>query len=181
MEDATLTVRRARPNDADEIARVYVESWQDTYAGILPQRLLLAMSPQRHRERWRMVIGRPGPERVLVAELGREHVIGMTSYGPARDGTLGYDGEIYTLYVDPAHYGRGTGRLLMRGAFEELRARGFHNCIIWAHARNPARFFYERMGGRIRAERTGRMMSSDVPETAFGWNELAILERSPAR
>ena len=34
------------------LARIYVESWQDTYAGILPHGLLAAMSVKNHTARW---------------------------------------------------------------------------------------------------------------------------------
>ena len=34
------------------LARIYVESWQDTYAGILPHSLLAAMSIKTHTARW---------------------------------------------------------------------------------------------------------------------------------
>ena len=102
----------------------------------------------------------------------------MTSFGPSRDGGLDFDGEVYTLYVDPAFYGRGSGRALLRGAFTALRKRGHSSCVIWAHAKNPARFFYEAMGGRLVAERTAHMMGDAVPENAFGWRRLALAERS---
>ena len=104
----------------------------------------------------------------------------MTSFGPPRDGTMGFDGEVYTLYVDPSFYGRGGGRVLMRGAFATLRKRGKSSCIIWAHAKNPVRFFYEAMGGRLIAERTAQMMGDAVLESAFGWHALALSERSKA-
>ena len=105
----------------------------------------------------------------------------MTSFGSARDRALGFDGEIYTLYVDPDHIGCGTGRALLRSAFLNLRQQGFTSCVIWAHAKNNARFFYEKMGGRLIAERTARMMGDTVPETAFGWNKLALAEKSAVR
>jgi hypothetical protein len=53
--------------------------------------------------------------------------------------------------------------------------------VIWAHARNHARFFYEAMGGRLIAERSAKLMNETVPEVAFGWKTLALAERSPAR
>ena len=70
---------------------------------------------------------------------------------------------------------------LLNAAFAVLRQRNFASCIIWAHAGNNARFFYETMGGRLVAERTARMMGDAVPETAFGWKTLALAERSHAK
>lgn len=116
-----------------------------------------------------------------MAESTRQGIIGMTSLGPSRDDGLGFDGEIYTLYVDPAFFGRGIGRALLKGAFQELRNGGMTSCVIWAHARNNARFFYEAMGGRLIAERTVNLMGEPVPEAAFGWKTLAVAERSAAR
>jgi predicted N-acetyltransferase YhbS len=180
MDDLALTIRVARPKDAAEIARVYIESWHDAYAGILPNRLLCAMTQNGQTARWRAAIRARGRESVFVAEAARFGLVGMTSFGPARDGSLSLDGEIYTLYVDPAFYGRGAGRALMQGAFASLRKRGHSSCVIWAHAKNPVRFFYEAMGGRLIAERTMQMMGDPVPENAFGWRRLTLAERSRA-
>ena len=96
---------------------------------------------------------------------------------PTRDRDIGFDSEVYTLYVDPSFYGRGAGRQLLSGAFAQLRKRGFRACVIWAHARNNARFFYEAKGGRLVAERTAKMMGDAVPEVAFGWKTLTLAER----
>jgi ribosomal protein S18 acetylase RimI-like enzyme len=180
MDQAPIAVRPARPEDAGQIARVYIESWQDTYPGILPHRLLCAMTPRGQTARWSAAIRAKGRESVLVAECRGLSIVGMASFGPARDGTMGFDGEVYTLYVDPSFYGRGSGRALMRAAFATLRKRGQSSCIVWAHAKNPARFFYEAMGGRLIAERTAQMMGDTVQESAFGWPALALSERSKA-
>ena len=181
MNEPALRIRLARPDDAEAVARVYVESWHDTYAGILPKRLLCAMTPHGQAARWRAAISANRREQVLVAESGQYGIIGMSSLGPCRDTVLGYDGEVYTLYVDPGFLGRGAGRALLRGGFASLRGRGFSSCMVWAHARNPARFFYEAMGGRLIAERVQQMMGDAVPEAAFGWRTLALMERSAAR
>ena len=74
--------------------------------------------------------------------------------------------------------GRGVGRALLAGAFAALSERGHARCVIWAHAGNPARFFYEAMGGKLIAERTTSMMGVPVPEIAFGWTKLALAEAS---
>jgi GNAT superfamily N-acetyltransferase len=174
MDQLTVSVRQARVEDATQVARVYIDSWHDTYAGILPNRLLCAMTPKGQAARWRAAIRARGRESVLVAECGKYGVIGMTSFGPSRDSALGLDGEVYTLYVDPAFYGCGSGRALLQGVFASLRKRGQSSCVIWAHAKNPARFFYEAMGGKLMAERTVQMMGDSVPENAFGWRKLSL-------
>src|SRR5471032_374942 len=105
MEDLALSVRTARPDDASDLARIYIDSWQDTYAGVVSHALLSAMSHKSHAARWQAAI--KGPGTVLVAEDAHFGPIGLCSLGAARDSGVGFDGEIYTLYVDPAFQGHG--------------------------------------------------------------------------
>ena len=170
-------IRKARPADAEAVARIYVESWRDTYPLVLPGRVLRGMTIEGQSARWRNAIALAVREAVYVAEDEKGRVVGMTSMGRARDPGIGYDAEIYTLYVDPLLTGRGVGRLMLAGAFAALAERGHTRCVIWAHAGNPARYFYEAMGGALVAERTTSMMGVTVPEVAFGWQRLALTEK----
>jgi ribosomal protein S18 acetylase RimI-like enzyme len=169
-----LRVRTARPADAADLARIYIESWQDTYAGVISHNLLSGMSVKAHTARWQASIknmDRHGA--ILVAEETQFGPIGLCSLGKARDKGVGFEGEIYTLYVDPAFLGRGAGRALLSGAFETLKDHKLKSCLIWAHARNNACFFYEAMGGLRVAMRTTRLMGELTPEIGFGWKRLA--------
>ena len=171
MDDLALSVRSARPEDAADLARIYIESWQDTYAGVIAHSVLGAMSHKSHTARWQTTI-RNGSA-VLVAEDAKAGLLGLCSLGAARDAGLGFEGEIYTLYVDPSFLGRGVGRALLAGAFASFKDRQLRSCLIWAHAKNNACFFYEAMGGRRVATRTTRLLGELTPEIGFGWRQLA--------
>lgn len=177
MNTLALHIRQARLDDAADVAQVYIDSWHDTYPGVLPSALLRAMTPRGQTTRWQAAIRTQGRETVLVAD-SRHGIIGMASAGPSRDRELGFDGEIYTLYVDPSYFGLGIGRALMSGAFAALRQNGMSSCVVWAHAKNHARFFYEAMGGRLIAERAAKLMGEPCPEVAFGWRVLALAEHA---
>jgi GNAT superfamily N-acetyltransferase len=172
MDELALSVRQARPADAADLARIYIESWHDAYAGILPHRLLSAMSAKGQAQRWQQTMRGPGA--VLVAEDANHGPIGLASLGPARDKGLGLDGEIYTLYVDPAFLGRGAGKLLLAASFAALTEKKYRSCVIWAHARNNACYFYEAMGGKRVGTRLTRLMGEETPELAFGWKRLLV-------
>ena len=173
VNDLALSLRQARPSDAADLARIYVESWQDTYAGILPHTLLSGMSVKTHTARWQSQLQAQGS--VIVVE-DREHgLVGLSSLGSARDRGLGFEGEVYTLYVDPGFFGLGVGRTLLHGAFAALKERKLNSCLIWSHARNNACFFYEAMGGQRVAERLTRLGGEPTPEVAFGWKRLATV------
>ena len=174
MNDLALSIRQARPGDAADLARIYISSWQDTYAALLPHSMLGGMSHTVHAQRFAGAIRRGG---VILAEDGNEGVVGLASLGTARDSGLGFDGEIYTLYVDPAFLGRGAGAALLHGAFASLKDRAFSSCVIWSHAQNNACFFYEAMGGKRVGARDTRLAGTGLTEIAFGWKALAV----PAR
>lgn len=172
MDDLALSIRQARPADAADLARIYIESWHDAYAGILPHSLLSAMSHKGQAQRWQQTMRGPGA--VLIAEDAKFGPIGLASLGPARDKGLGLDGEIYTLYVDPVFTGMGAGRRLLTSSFAALTEKKYRSCVIWAHARNNACYFYEAMGGRRVGTRTTQLMGAETQEVAFGWQRLLV-------
>ncbi len=115
-----MIVRRARPDDARAIAAVHVQTWQAAYAHVLPAGFLASLEPERREPGWRDSIGR-GDTVVVAEEEGA--VFDFAAAGPARgeDGV----GELYAIYVDPAAWGTGAGRELMRAALGALAESGY--------------------------------------------------------
>ncbi|MFO1236095.1 MAG: GNAT family N-acetyltransferase [Alphaproteobacteria bacterium] len=174
MSANAFCVRAALRDDATAIARIFVESWRESYAGLLPANYLVRLSEVRQRLLWTREIVHAGPrDGVVVAEHETYGVIGFASFGPARDSAVGYDGEVYTIYVDPNHLGGGVGHALIRAAFARLTADGFRSAVVWALKGNPARYFYENEGGRLVAERPGAIAGKPVREIAFGFADIA--------
>ncbi len=171
-----LTVRTAIPSDAAGIAEIHVETWRDAYAGILPDNVLLGLSEDRYAAQWRRHLAH---DRVKVAVDNRHGMIGFGSAGRARDSRLPYDGEIYTLYVRPDFQGRGVGGKLLIALFESLMREGIDSALLWVLADNPARFFYEAMGGKWAAVRDETLWGVTLPERGYAWANLAqAIERS---
>ena len=44
MMTANIAVRPSTPSEASRLAEIYVETWRTTYAGMLPDNVLLRMS-----------------------------------------------------------------------------------------------------------------------------------------
>ncbi len=172
------TIRRACAGDAAAIARVEVETWRETYAGVLPDRMLLGMSERRLTAGWRDTIARAGAaQHVAVADCRGVGVVGFGSCGPMRTGALPYDGEVFTLYVLPDYQGRGIGRALLAKLFATLAGAGRRSALIWVLADNPSRFFYHAMGGALVAVRRERQWGTVLGEMAYGWRDLARAAR----
>ena len=106
MDELALSIRQARPADAADLARIYIESWHDAYAGILPHSLLSAMSHKGQAARWQQTMRGPGA--VLIAEDAKIGPIGLASLGPARDKGLPGWRDLYALCGSGLHrHGRG--------------------------------------------------------------------------
>jgi GNAT superfamily N-acetyltransferase len=127
------------PEDAAGVARVQVRSWQAAYAHVFTSEDLASLSVGQRAEAWRK-----WPS--LVAEVDGG-IVGFVSVGACRD--PGEDGELYALYVDPAHGGRGVGQALIRAGEDRLRELGHEEASLWMLEDNPrARLFYEAAGWR---------------------------------
>jgi GNAT superfamily N-acetyltransferase len=165
-------VRPATPADADAIARVHLRTWQGAYAHVFPPETLASISHERRAEHWRRIL--PTAPATLVAEVDGE-VVGFASAGPSVDADGEGVGELYALYVEPAHWDAGIGRELGVAADDALRALGFDEATLWVLEDNPrARRFYEAGGWRVDGTtRTGRHLGVETPEVRYR-KDLAI-------
>jgi ribosomal protein S18 acetylase RimI-like enzyme len=178
-----LTVRRATPEDANEIVRINIDGWRQAYAGIMPDDVLASMDVTDRTERYRARMSRPGPFENLVVVNG-DRIIGYVAVGPYRlgqhDGLLSRRiGEVVAIYVDPPRWGTGAGRVLMDAALRRLTERGFESVRLWVLADNShARRFYERAG--FTPDGTRASYPVDRPDgTVVGLPELRYTRRLP--
>ena len=171
---APVSLRPARPADAAAIARVHVETWRAAYAGIVPDAYLVSMTESKQALQWNNTIRRAvAPETVLAAEstdLPGGRIVGFGSCGRAR-GQPG-SGEIFTLYVAPDWQGQGIGHRLLEALFARLHGGGLNQAVVWVLSGNPARFFYEALGGRRIAERKERFAGVELAEAGYAWPDL---------
>ena len=96
--------------------------------------------------------------------------------------TLRDDKRLQRARLDPLRNSRGAELLtrpidLARKWSYVTDVRLHKGCLVWSHAQNNARFFYEAMGGQKIAERTTRLGGAPVPEVGFGWKRLAVQPR----
>jgi ribosomal protein S18 acetylase RimI-like enzyme len=166
-----IRARAAREADAQKIADIYIETWRTTYAGSLPDRVLIGMSNERQAVYWTRAI-RSGGEIVGVAEDDEAGIVAVGSAGTNRSRSSTLEGEVYTLYVQPDFQNQGIGEQLLAFLFGEIKTRGLRSAVIWVLAANPSRFFYETMGGKRVGEREEEMWGVKLREIAYGWPDL---------
>jgi GNAT superfamily N-acetyltransferase len=152
-----LGIRRARAEDALEVAQVHVRAWQQAYAGLIDAGYLAALRPEGRAAGYWFGEQEPGgPEAIVAVEAGA--IRGFATFGPCRDEDNPAAGEIFALYVDPVHWRGGVGRRLLGEARRRLRERGHDEAVLWVLVGNEAgERFYEADGwARDGGERTER-------------------------
>lgn len=164
-------IRPATLMDAAAIARVHVSSWRSTYQGLLTDEFLASLSEGHYADRWKRVIA-DGKSKVYVADE-ETGVVGFASGGRERAGEKGYEGELYAIYVIGSAQRRGLGRELVRATVGGLRGLGFDDLLIWVLRDNqPARAFYERLGGVYVRSQPITIGSITLDEVSYGWRSL---------
>ncbi|MER6074153.1 GNAT family N-acetyltransferase [Streptomyces sp. NPDC001817] len=148
MDEPPTYVRPMDLADCDRVSEIRIRGWQHAYRGLMPQAYLdgLGVAADAERRRARFAQG-DGSVVNLVAERAGE-VLGWAAFGPYRDGEVRTaDAELYAIYVDPAHLGRGCGGALLSASVEQCSS--YPRVLLWVLKENAAaRRFYERAGFR---------------------------------
>jgi ribosomal protein S18 acetylase RimI-like enzyme len=170
----SFVVFPAGPSDAEDLARVHVASWRETYRGLLSDAFLARMSEPGFTRRFRRDLSEP--KGVILAAADRYGLVGYTQGGASRRGIAG-EAEIATLYILRQAQGQGLGGRLMTETARALAAQGATSLMISVLRDNiRARGFYEHLGGEPEAARQepgpgGRLLY----EVAYRWRDIAML------
>lgn len=144
---SSYSVRPAAPRDAKAIAEIHVASWQTAYKDLMPEEDLKNLSVEKRQAFWREAIEYSEPQLLVATEA--EELVGFVGFDRSRDkGTKSTTGEIWALYVAPAHWRKGAGLALWDGAREGLKEEGCTQVTLWVLLGNErALGFYERAAG----------------------------------
>ena len=138
-----VSIRQAVAADAEPLAHLHLDVWDDAYTGLMPQGIL---DDRREKvaervARWEEILGRSEPTWLAEDEEG---LVGFASCGPARDNDMEELLELYALYVRASYWGTGVGYALFETTV------GDSACYLWVLAANErAISFYERQGFRL--------------------------------
>lgn len=179
-----MVVRAAGCGDAAAVARIHVDAWRATYRGLVPDAYLAALSYARREEWWRGILCDGGlavrRQCAFVADEPGGEVAGFAHGGLATGDEPDFQGELYSLYLLPTAQRRGTGRALLTAVMARLAADGVTSLLAWVLAENqPARRFYEALGGVPVRSRTIEIGGAMLAEVAYGWSDTrAVVGRA---
>lgn len=179
MDAEQIKIRPAKSEDAGEIAKVHIETWQASYTGIFPEDKLAELD-QEHEvrtERWHANILNPEQMPALfVAETENGKIVGFAGGGKQNNPDYPYDSEIFMIYILPEFQRRGLGQRLMSATAKKLQALGYRSLMLWVLQENEeSRRFYEKLGGKFIGRDEYLRWDETHALTAYAWDSLDAL------
>jgi ribosomal protein S18 acetylase RimI-like enzyme len=174
----SILIREAAVEDSAALAKVQVDSYRASYAGLLPQSFLDGFSYDAQTGDWRELLSGESPDIVLVGETDDGEIVGYALSRKLQGDTD--QAELVALHVQRSHHRQGIGRKLMRESARRLQEQGAQSLMLWVLAENPARQFYERLGGKLAGEQT--ITPADgvtAQEVRYRWTHIKkLIEKS---
>ncbi len=93
-----------------------------------------------------------------------------------------YEAELVALHIRQAFQRQDVGRKLVSAVSQALMAQGCCSLFVWVLDRNPARAFYEKLGGVLVTEKpweNNRDFGVEISEVAYGWQDIRSLSNIP--
>jgi len=166
-------LRRAIVDDADAIARVQVESWRSTYAGIVPEDYLQSLDVEDRTASWAKHL-LDGSMLAFVA-LDVVGIFGFVCGGKLRGELASFDAELYAIYLLRRSQRCGAGTALTTSLAAAIRSEGYKGMAVWVLEKNlPAVGFYRRLGAIQIAEKPIDIGGAALIELALGWPTLQL-------
>lgn len=160
-------LRVAEASDARALAQVFVSSWRGGYGGIVAPEVLDALEVASVAD-WLTPLVTADGTTTSVVEAIDGSLCAFCRFGTDRD--VPGIGQIYGLYVDPTHQGRGLASALLRSSIASLAGQGCSTVCLWVFAANErAQRLYRSFG--FVPDGTGRI------EDAYGASEIRMVLR----
>jgi len=147
MLSGELELRRARVQDAADIAAIHRASWLSwSELGLWPAGIADAVDAAAALEAWRKRLVRD-EERTWVWQRGAD-VIGFARAGHSRDDDAAQTtGELCSMHLSPHDVGTGLGGPLLREALKWLASEHYRSVTLWTLSTNlRAQGFYAHAG-----------------------------------
>lgn len=138
-----VTMRRAVLGDAEALANLHVDVWEDAYTGLMPDHVFVerrAKLAERVASWQRSLASSPATTTVVADSSG---LIGFASIGPGRDDDLAIEDEIWALYLRSAWWGRGVGHALLTATLANRSA------YLWVLDHNERAIAFYRQHGFV--------------------------------
>ncbi len=155
---------------------VNIDSWLETYPGIVDQEFLNDIDTNREkyisRQQTKFLEKKTEEQEKKFLLLVNNEPVGMTSCGISNDPKHPNTGEIYSIYLLNKVKGEGYGKILFLNNVKELNKMGFKDMVIGCLKPNPSNNFYLHMGGRLIDTYLRKTGNQEIPENVYLFTDI---------
>lgn len=163
------SIRRALPEEAEHLADLHVQTWQQAYATLLPEQYLRSLTASQRLPMWQQLLGSPDRVAIFLAVV-EESVVGFSCGGVSNDeDARSTTGEIWSIYLLREFWDKGIGKELHDVLLEEAQKRGFDEATLWVMESNDrTRRWYERQGWTLDgSQKTVELWETEISEIRY--------------
>ena len=164
-------IRKAKEEDAKEIAYVNAYTWLTTYKGLMPDELL-EERVKKIDDRVPKIINAIKTKDNFYVALDGNKVVGIMSYGKSRNQDYIDSGEIKSIYILKDYQGLGLGKSLFMTGTKELLNMGFNSMILNVLEGNDAFLFYQKYDGKKVSEKIDDFGGTILKENVMYFDNL---------
>ena len=173
-----MIIRKANLYDNVGLAKVQVDSYRRTYQDIFPVAYLDHFTYEEQERDWLTLLSEKRKDVLFVAATETNEIVGYALGTPNQDDVSPYECELVALHVRHEYQKQGLGKQLFAAVSSELERLGSKSLFLWVLADNPARSFYEKLGGLIISEKAWQnngYFNTNIDEVAYGWLDIKSL------
>jgi GNAT superfamily N-acetyltransferase len=162
----SFRIRNATADDIPALARLHVQTFNETHRGGRPG----GPSCEFRERQWREAFAVPdGSWFCFVVEHDDGGLVAFAK-GTLHDGGVpGFVGELNKIYALRRVHRQGVGRLLLCHVAQQFLSRGIASMLLFGQATNPSNGFYEAFGAERLYSEKGEFNG------AYGWRDLREL------
>jgi ribosomal protein S18 acetylase RimI-like enzyme len=156
-------IRDAHEDDVPALARLHVETFNETHRGGRSGGPSYELRERQWREAFQ---GKDGSWFCFVVENDRGELVGFAKGTPHDGGVPGFEGELNKIYVLQRYHRQGLGRLLLCNVARRFLDRGVTSMLLFGEATNPSNGFYKAFGAERLYSPSGEFHGG------YGWRDL---------
>jgi len=163
-----IVIRDATVNDIEEVAKLHVDSWYETYAGIISRDHLENMKNNLSERTERMK--NEFDLRHMIVAVSDNEIVGFSEFVLSNEFSedLEIDCELCGLYIKNGYKNMGFGSKIFEYITEFFKENGKRKMGVWCLKENvPAISFYRKKGGKLSKEKTCTIARREYREVAF--------------
>jgi ribosomal protein S18 acetylase RimI-like enzyme len=163
-----LTMRDAGPADLDRLARLHVDTFNETHLGPFGSGPTFAL----RKSQWAEKLGElHATSFVVVLETPEGELVGFCWVHPTKDNPR-WQARLNKIYLRRPYQRQGLGQAMVRESVRRLLANGMTTMALHTETDNePACNFYDKLGGERQLDETGKFGGM------YGWSDLNALAR----